>query len=253
MILAKCCHDLDILLWLMGEGVTHLSSFGSLLHFAPANAPEGAPKRCTDGCPVEASCAWFAPRLYDADVDARSQLPAFPAHLFMQNALQGGQTAAMRRTALLSSPYGRCVYHCDNDVVDHQVIAMQFTGGATCSFTMHGHSEREGRTMRWDGTRATLYGDFHHEDAPQTFRIVDHATGAIEVIELPQETGHGGGDHRLVQDFVAALRGRPSPQQTTARASLASHLLAFAAEDSRLADGRSMDMRAYSARLLAHA
>lgn len=231
MILAKCCHDLDILLWVMDRPVTRLSSFGALAHFRPEMAPAGAPLRCLDGCPVADTCAWYAPRVYSAEP---GRGPALSTPAFMLGALEGGDTPEARREKLRASPYGRCVYHCDNDVVDHQVIAMEFEGGATCAFTMHGHSDQEGRTLRWDGSRATLYGEFGFGGRTE-IRIHDHGSGRVEVIKLDGgDGGHGGGDAGIMQDFAAALRGEASSTRTTARASLASHLLAFAAESSRV-------------------
>jgi predicted dehydrogenase len=118
-------------------------------------------------------------------------------------------------------------------VVDHQTLNLEFEGGATCTFTMHGHSDREGRTLRWDGTRATLFGDFS-DGRPHTLRIVDHGSTSEEIIHpTTGASGHGGGDFGLMRDFVKALRGEATRHQTTARVSLESHLLAFAAEESR--------------------
>ena len=236
MILAKCCHDMDLLAWVMGEPVTQLQSFGGLMHYRADQAPVGAPLRCTDGCSIEASCVWHAPTLYGA-VEG---VP--PISDFIVNAMGSEhETAPQRWERLKTSPYGRCVYHCDNDVVDHQVVNMQFAGGATCTFTMQGHSEREGRTLRWDGTRATLFGDFSH-GRPYEIRIHDHGNADNpEVIRFDDDDGHGGGDAGIMRDFVRALHGQTSPQQTTARVSLQSHLMCFAAEESR-ASGRVIAM-----------
>ena len=242
MILAKCCHDLDILVWVMQQRVRRLSSFGGLTHYRPESAPANAPAHCTDGCPAEATCPWYAPRLYDADIHRRSQLEPFQPHGFMLTAADMFNTQPEDRwEKLKTSPYGRCVYHCDNDVVDHQTLNLEFEGGATCTFTMHGHSDREGRTLRWDGTRATLYGDFS-EGRPFSLRIVDHGSRREEVIHPTGEGGgHGGGDFGLMRDFVGALNGKRTRHQTTARVSLESHLLAFAAEEAR-ASGRVVEM-----------
>jgi predicted dehydrogenase len=240
MILAKCCHDLDILAWMMGEPVRYLNSFGTLTHYRAENAPAGAPPRCTDGCPAEAECPWYAPRLYGA-------LPGVPARAeWIAIAMSGNESDGPqdRWRKLQTSPYGRCVYHCDNDVVDHQVMTMLFPGDITTTFTMHGHSDTEGRTMRYDGTKATLYGDFS-DGRPHELRIHDHGSQNVEVIH-PQagDSGHGGGDEGLMRAFLRALRGEPVPHQTSARASLESHLMAFAAEESRHTC-RAVDMGAY--------
>jgi predicted dehydrogenase len=236
MILAKCCHDLDILQWIMdGQPVKRLHSFGSLLHFRPDNAPPGAPLRCTDGCPVADACAFYAPRLYLTE-DVGWPTAAISTDLSYEGRLR----------ALQTGPYGRCVYHCDNDVVDHQVVTMEHENGAITTLVMHGHSHEEGRTMRYDGTRATLRGRWGY-GGEADLTIHDHRTGGVETVPLPDGVGgHGGGDAGVMRAFVCAVRGVGSGALTSARASLESHLLAFAAERSRLT-GATVDMAAYRA------
>ena len=223
MILAKCCHDLDILYWIMRKQVVYLNSFGSLIHFHPENAPEGATKRCTDGCPVADDCKYYAPRLYANDNNG-----------WPQNAVSLTLSAEARMEALRTGPYGRCVYHCDNDVVDHQTINMELEDQTTITFTMQGHGDEECRTMRYDGTKASLYGKFSSRGHKIT--IKDHLTGTVENIPViaRDESGHGGGDYGIVRSFVNAVNGNPDDSVTTARESLESHLLAFAAEEARL-------------------
>jgi predicted dehydrogenase len=236
MLLAKCCHDLDILQWMMdGQPVKRLHSFGSLLHFQPDNAPPGAPVRCTDGCPVADECAFYAPRLYlTEDVD------------WPTSAISTDLSYEGRLRALQTGPYGRCVYHCDNDVVDHQVVNMEHETGAITTLVMHGHSHLEGRTMRYDGTRATLRGCWGYRGEAD-LTIHDHRTGGVETVPLSDGVdGNGGGDAGVMQAFVRAVRGAGSGALTSARASLESHLLAFAAERSRLT-GTTVDMAAYRA------
>ncbi|UCC65497.1 MAG: Gfo/Idh/MocA family oxidoreductase [Anaerolineae bacterium] len=230
MILAKCCHDLDILFWNLGP-VRQLDSFGSLIHYRAENAPPGAPDRCTDGCPAADDCPFYAPRLYLAD-----QI-GWPVSVISEDL-----SLEARRRALETGPYGRCVYGCDNDVVDHQTVNIEFESGATGVLFMHGHSHKEGRTMRYDGTRATLRGKFGygHGDA---IEIHDHLTGRVEQIDLLARAGqrvlaagHGGGDVGVMAAFVKALRdpGAGSTALTTSRESLESHLMAFAAEEARV-------------------
>ncbi len=227
MILAKCCHDLDILLWNVGA-VRRLGSFGSLRHYRSANAPAGAPERCTDGCPAADDCPWHAPRLYLGDY------VGWPVSVLSEDT-----SLRARRRALETGPYGRCVYHCGNDVVDHQTVNLEFDSGATGVLVMHGHSHHEGRTMRYDGTRATLLGRFMH--GIQEIEIHDHLSGEIERISPDAGTsGHGGGDEGLMTAFVKAVRD-PSTALTTARESLESHLMAFAAEEART-DGAIVSM-----------
>lgn len=229
MILTKCCHDLDILAWINGQTALRVSSAGSLSHYRAENAPPGAPLRCTDGCPVEDACPWYAPRLYSARPS-----PVFTPPAWLTNPFTGASSPDERYEMLKTHPLGRCVYHCDNDAVDHQVAILEYPDGLTCTFTMHGHSDREGRSLRWDGTRATLYGEF--TEGGDEIRIHDHLSNAVEIIHpTPLEGGHGGGDSGLLADLVRTLRGEsPSPHQTTARVSLESHRLAFAIEEARL-------------------
>lgn len=234
MLLAKCCHDLDILPWVLQQQVARLSSFGSLTHFRPENAPAGAPLRCTDGCPVADDCKFFAPRLYGRDGDA-----------FLLNAVTYEPTAEARLKLLPTSPYGRCVYHCDNDVVDHQTVVMEMTDGTTVTLIMQGHGFEECRTMRYDGTRATLQARFGGQDGNKV-TIRDHRSGTTEYIDVEDASasGHGGGDFGLVASFLRAMRGEPDDSLTSARVSLESHLLAFAAEESRL-NGTVIEMPHY--------
>ena len=223
MMLSKCCHDFDILLWILQQKVVHLNSFGSLTHFRPENAPEGATQRCTDGCPAAETCKYEATRLYARDGDG-----------WPQNHISYIPTKEARLEALKTGWYGRCVYHCDNDVVDHQTVNMELEDGTTVVLTMNGQGDEECRTMRWDGTKATLYGTFSSKG--NEIRIHHHLTGEIEDVPViaRDSSGHGGGDFGIVRSFVNAIQGNPDDSITTARESLESHLLAFAAEESRL-------------------
>jgi predicted dehydrogenase len=222
MILAKCSHDLDILIWNIGLPVRRLQSFGSLRHFRPENAPPDATLRCTDGCPVAETCPFDARRIYLNMSNKGWPVTAISTDLSLEGRLK----------ALETGPYGRCVYHCNNTAVDNQTVNMEFEDGTTVVLFMHGHSHLEGRTMRYDGTRATLFGEFTTERSK--IEIYDHLTNARERVRIPATdgTGHGGGDFGVVAGFVRALRGETTAL-TSARVSLESHLLAFAAEESR--------------------
>ncbi len=232
MILAKCCHDMDILYWILGAPVRRLSSFGRLSHYRPENAPQGAPLRCTDGCPAQEDCPFYAPRQY------LRESTDWPINVISLDLSFEGRMKALRE-----GPYGRCVYHCGNDVVDNQVISMEFENDATLTFTMQGHSHNNVRTMRYDGTRATLRAS----EAADEITIYDHLTGNEEVIRPGAVVGgHGGGDTGVMNAFVHALRHPEETPLTSARASLESHLMAFAAEQARI-EGAVLDMRAYRA------
>jgi Predicted dehydrogenases and related proteins len=229
MILAKCCHDFDILYWNLHERVTRLASFGSLIHFRPQNAPAGATERCTDGCPAAEQCPFDARRIYLNMNNTGWPVTAITNDLSYEGRLK----------ALQEGPYGRCVYHSDNNVVDHQIVNMEFPSGTSVALVMHGHSHEEARTMRYDGTRATLRGKFDYRAG--WIEIWDHVTNRRIDVDIPvAESGHGGGDFGVVRAFLRAVRGEAQPL-TTAREALESHLMAFAAEEARL-DGTVVDM-----------
>mgnify|MGYP005834586491 FL=1 len=259
MILAKCCHDLDLLTWIVGERFTRLSSVGSLQHFRADRAPHpGIPARCTDGCPIEAECPFSAPAIYLERRPWRSIATGVDSVPYYDFSVERGWPASvlangdMRpeviRRALETGPYGRCVYHCDNDVVDHQVVSMQSESGISVTLTMHGHSHEEGRTLRLDGARATLEGRFNHSQ--NVIMVHDHLTGRTETVyPLGAHVVHGGGDAGLMAAFVQGLRDGIRSPLTSAEAALESHLLAFAAEQARL-DGTVIDLAAYRAAAL---
>ena len=234
MILAKCCHDLDILVWVLGSRCLRLASFGSLTLFRSDRVGPEIPERCTDGCPIEQECPFYAPRLY------LTEYTGWPVSVISLD-----MSLEARLKALQEGPYGRCVYRCDNDVVDHQVIAMEFEREVTVTFTMHGHSHQEGRTMRYDGSRGTLRG----ATAEDELIVYDHVSGRQDVIRPGQSAGgHGGGDTGLMNAFVAAVRNPHREVLSSARASLQSHLLAFAAEEARLT-GCVVDVTEYAHRI----
>lgn len=235
MILQKSCHDLDILLWLIGEECMRVSSFGSLSHFTKENAPAGAPLRCTDGCPVRDECAFYAPRFYLIDKEDW-QGKYLRAYLTNDTSYEGIMTA------LREGPYGRCVYHCDNDVVDHQVVNLEFANNVTASFTMTAFSNDSERIIRLQGTKGEIKG--HMED--NTIEITDFVSGHKKLIKLrASDTGHGGGDEGIMKDFIKLVQqGSGQNSRSSAVVSVQSHLMAFAAETSRL-ENRVIQMPEY--------
>ena len=247
MILAKCCHDLDLLVWNLNDPVVRLSSVGSLLHYTPESVGPDIPLRCTDGCPIESECSFSALGIY---LDARllpgprrlaqgEDAPRVWPFLTMTDDLSWEG----RRRALETGPYGRCVFRCDNDVVDHQTVLMETASGASVTLVMHGHSNEEHRSLRFDGTKATLRARFGNN--PEIV-IYNHG-GAEEVVEIPvASSGHGGGDWGTLGSFLRVLRGEEKAL-TDVRTSLESHLLAFAAEEARL-NHQVIDMASFRAR-----
>ncbi|RED75772.1 Gfo/Idh/MocA family protein [Cohnella phaseoli] len=231
MILAKSCHDLDIISWLMDQPCTGVSSFGSLLHFREENAPAGSTARCIDGCEVERECAFSALKMY-------IQPPHHPWARYMTNDLS--QEGIL--TALREGPFGRCVYRCDNNVVDHQVVNLVFENGANASFIMSGLTQSGTRRVQIMGTQGEIIGDMDKG----AFTLYRYVTGEqVEIRCNVEGDGHGGGDERMVASFLRGVRGfdsNPSQGLTSATASLQSHLMAFASEHSRLNDGMAVKL-----------
>ncbi len=230
MLLAKSCHDLDLINYFMPSQCNRVSSFGSLSHFTHANQPKGAADRCTD-CPesIESQCPYSALKIYLRDrADAFDTWPA--------NILTMDATEESVRHAVETGPYGRCVYACDNDVVDHQVVNMEFLDGATATFTMCAFNKGGGREIYIMGDRGTL----RYTDAG--VELYDYLTDTTT--DLTAQTGdgqitsgHDGGDTGLMESFMAALRtGAPSLIASGPDISYASHAMVFAAERSRRAN-----------------
>ena len=234
MILAKCCHDLDIILWLTGKRCKRVSSFGDLHLFRQDKAPEGSAARCVD-CAVE-SCPFNA-------VDYYLKRFRESGNDWPQNVVAFEPTEEKLLAALRDGPYGRCVYRCDNDVVDHQTVNMELEDGSTATLTMTGFTAHEGRLIRIGGTMGELYGDMHAE----TIHVMRYGQ-PDEVIDLRQFTsnfsGHGGGDAGLMRDFLALLRGEDvsGGTLTSIDRSVESHIVALAAERSRLNHGESVTL-----------
>ncbi len=227
MLLAKCCHDIDWLAYVIGRPAARVSSFGGLTHFRPENRPAGAADRCLD-CAVEPDCPYSAPRTYLPLVGdlGRRHWPL--------SALAHDPTRENVLTALRDGPYGRCVYACDNDVADQQVVTVEYEGGVTASFTATAFTPMGFRQTRVFGTHGSIEGDGIR------LAVTDFTDGTREVIDTDDGTvdrlagDHGGADEALVDAFVAALdRGDPSLLLSDAHTSLASHRLVWAAERAR--------------------
>ena len=223
IILAKSCHDLDILRWLIGKPCQTIAAEGSLHLFRPENMPKGATERCTDGCPHEATCPYSAIDIYER----RGR------HLGVFDLPR--KDPALIREKLKTTNYGRCVFRCNNDQCDHYVAIMKFEGDVTASFTMDAFTPWGGRRTRIMGTKGFIEGDM------KTFTYYDFRTGHKsvwdqKVSEIPEYkgSGHGGGDHMLVRDFVRAVSAQDEKiLSSTIDVSIESHVMGFMAEKSR--------------------
>lgn len=230
-ILTKCCHDFDWLRYLVGRPALRVSSTGGLRHFTAANRPAGAADRCLD-CGVEPTCPFSAVRLYLGCL-GDSRRARWPLSVVTTEATEAGVRAALR-----DGPYGRCVYACDNDVADHQVATIEFDGGVTATLTMSAFTPSARRMTRIMGTRGYLDGDGREAT------VTDFATGrcdrlAIKAVADDVPGGHAGGDYGVMDAFVQAVAtGDRSAIRSSPRESLESHLIAFAAEESRINGGK---------------
>jgi predicted dehydrogenase len=226
MLLAKACHDLDWISHITGKTPVKVSSFGALTHFRADKKPEGAASNCLD-CPVEPTCPYSAPRLYLGCLGdpAREEWPLGPV---TDDATPEGVLKALRE-----GPYGRCVYACDNDVVDHQDVSLEYADGTTATASVVAFTQLEHRKTRIFGTHGAIDGD-------GTQLVVDNfVTGKRDVIMVGESgasaaDGHGGGDEGLIDAFVQSLRtGDPSHISSGSGDSLDSHEVVWAAEEAR--------------------
>ena len=231
MILAKCCHDMDMILWLTGKKCERVTSFGHLSHFTAENMPQGAPERCSDACPMADKCVYNAERYY---------LDRFRKYgdIWPVNVVAPEPTEEKIRAALKTGDYGRCVYRMNNDVVDHQVLNLQLEDDVTVAFTMTAFTATGGRVMRICGTAGEIFADMERN----IIRVMEFGKEpvGIDVRKLTDDfSGHGGGDGRMIADYLDLLEGKGmNPSLTTIARSVESHYVALAAEESRTHGGQ---------------
>jgi predicted dehydrogenase len=220
IILAKSCHDTDIIRWLVGSHCREVHCFGNLKWFTHANAPAGSTERCTDGCAVERECPYSALQIYWRDrkrlyvFDLPPEAPQRWGDLILEG--------------LKTSDYGRCVYRMDNDQPDHLTVNLLFDSGVTAGFSMEAFVSYEGRRTRIMGSMGDIVGNM------ESFTLTTFKGGERRTWHMRTDA-HGGGDHRLVKDWVQAVgQRRPELLSSPLADSIESHLMAFAAERSRL-------------------
>ena len=226
IILAKSCHDLDILRWLVGEPCKSISAFGGLKWFKESNAPSGSTNRCTDGCAVEATCPYSALKIYHRD---RQRTYVFD--LPEDKSAHGEFILEQLKT----TNYGRCVYKMDNDQPDHYVTSMEFENEVTANFSMEAFTSYHGRRTRIMGSLGDITGDMDH--FIHTDFLTNKATKwdiTVDDVGDYKNSGHGGGDWALVTDWVKAVKKQDASLLTsTIDASVESHIIGFSAEKSR--------------------
>lgn len=221
MILAKSCHDFDIIHHLINNPCKNISSFGHLTHFTNENAPEGSKTRCLDGCLAEEKCPYSAKKIY---LQENTNWPV--------NTICSDLSYEGRLEAIKNGPYGRCVYRCDNDVVDHQIVQLQFENHATATITMSGFTQKLERHVKILGT----HGEINGELADNKIELKQFGMEPKQIQIQPATFGmHAGGDFGLLEDFHLLLSSS-NPGDNDCSDILYSHLYAHIAEVSRLSD-----------------
>ena len=230
MLLTKSCHDLDWLSFIVGSPAIRISSFGSRTLFTAANKPADASDRCTT-CSIEPECPYSALAMYHSGLDP-DRVEAYFTRIVAPE-----MTPAAVDVALRTGPYGRCVYASDNDVVDHQVVNVEYADGVTAAFTVVAATRHEDRRTSIFGSRGQLTTD------GSTVEVYDFASRQTTAFDVTGDgSGHGGGDAAMLAAFVDALRlGEPERFSSQGAASLATHRLVFAAERSRT-DGAVVEL-----------
>lgn len=230
IILAKSCHDMDLLLWLAGQRCKQVSSYGHLSHFKKENQPKGGGDRCLT-CGVEEGCPYSAKKLY------YKHIGTWPTTVITEDQSQLGVTKALNQ-----GPYGRCVYLCDNDVCDHQVTLLEFESGLTATFNLSAFTEKTNRTIKIMGSHGEIRGD----DRQNIIEVKYFGQEKHDIIEPKIVAGgHGGGDTGIMDDFVALLQKSQGQALTSAEVSVESHIMAFAAEASRL-ENKSINLEDFT-------
>lgn len=230
MLLAKCCHDIDIMMWLMGkDDPVKVSSFGSLMQFRPENAPENSGTRCLVDCPLAETCLYSAKRLY---IDHPNRW-----EFYVWDKLEDRENASIedKINLLKTSPYGVCAYKADNNVVDHQSLAVEFRSGATGTHNMVGGAAIPQRRIHIIGTKGEIYGML--ESGRFTVSLIDPRPGCEHLDRVvdanTSDDSHGGGDLNLAEDFVDYARDNiMSVSCTSIEESVKGHLTVFKADES---------------------
>ncbi|HHT45291.1 MAG TPA: Gfo/Idh/MocA family oxidoreductase [Fastidiosipila sp.] len=235
MILQKCCHDFDIFCWLSGKKPVQVSSFGSQTYFIREHQPEGATDYCLAGCEAKNSCVFDAEKIYLTN--QRTGLLAGNTRWPVDVVVSEPNETRLRE-ALSDGPYGRCVFRSDNDVVDQQVVNMEFTDQMTVSFMMSAFTDQVSRHIHVMGTKGDIIGDFAAQKL--VLRRFGKTPQEIDVTALASDlSGHGGGDAAMLEEIIDYLlqKEMTSARLTTLERSVDSHRIAFAAEKSRQSDG----------------
>lgn len=245
MILQKSCHDMDILTWLVGKRCKSVSSVGGIHLFKKERAPEGSTDYCLGGCKVKDECIFDAEKIYLTS----EKTGLMKGGNWMSSVLSVENTVESTYEALRHGPYGRCVYHCDNNVVDHQQTNLLMEDGTTIQFTMCAFTEDCYRYFKAMGTKGEIEADMKSNII--RVRVFGKDEEVIDLKALASDLkGHGGGDSGIIEDFLNMLieGAEPTERTTTLEHSMESHYVALAAEESRLSGGKLIDLDEFRGR-----
>ena len=229
--MAKCCHDLDLIAWLM-DSIAPASVFstGSIMNFRPENAPPASGSRCLVDCPIEPECPYSARAQYAVN----DKWDWAKAYVWPDTDMNESEKIEFLKT----SPHGRCVWRCDNNQVDHQTVVVEFTNGAVATHNLLTGTARPTRSIHIIGLQAELAGDFESGVIKlRTFNTQDGTDFDEEIIDTNiigdgGAAGHGGGDQRLIAEFVEATnpRGMHNLGSSRIEDSTTGHMLGYAAD-----------------------
>lgn len=234
MILAKCCHDLDLLQYYAGSRCESVSSVGDLTYFTKQNQPEGAADRCSD-CKFKESCPYSAYNIYFERTCWPTNVLTAPYEPTKENVTK----------AIEEGPYGRCVFACDNDVVDHQIVTATFENGVKANLKMTAFTRDSGRIIKFHGTTGEIYFDESKiviKPYVKMFKNTNEEVIDCNKLVNPDDFGHAGGDGKIVEALIRMLDGEENPE-TSLEKSIESHLMGIAAEKSRLNGGELVKIR----------
>lgn len=242
MIVAKTCHDFDIIQWIIGKQCKKVQSFGTYNEFIPENKPEGAPERCIDGCPYGDTCYYNAMKFYFN--------PGDPVNNMWRRATTDTvlpPTDEQVMDALKNTNYGMCIYNSGQNIVDHQVVNMEYEDGTTVTLTMNPFN-RGDRYTRIYGTDGFIEASMHEATIKiYSFATKEWTTVQVELLDDSIAGGHGGGDYAIMDELLAACSGKEVTKSICdVRTSYLNHLQAFGAEYSRLNGGEVVDIEEWA-------
>ena len=241
MIMAKCCHDLDLIQDFAGSRCKSVASMGSLFYFKPENKPDGSADRCVN-CKLANICVYSAKRIYvEMWKNVGTPENAGPFNL-ITDACPLTEDALMQ--AITDGPYGRCAFSCDNNVVDNQTVIMQFENGVTATLKMEAFVKQGGRDIRFFGTEGEL--DLCEADGTITLKKYFDKDVVWRLNDLTDDLeGHGGGDHRMIDSIYEIMTNDSEILTTSIDNSVESHYMALAAEESRINGGKLVELEKF--------